>query len=298
MARQLIELGDEASFYVEGIEARFNRVPAGQFVQGGQYEKIAQSLFCLVELTRDYYMQTTPVTQAQWQELMGVNHSSCKGLSAADLTPVKKVTWFDAVEYCNRLSEATGRRPYYYCKEDDYDGLKDVSILDVGGEGYRLPTEAEWERAAACWTYPDGQYGDPDDIAWHSENSGGQTQPVGLKLANAFGLHDMLGNVWEWCWDLYGPHGPYEKKALGEELIVDPHGPNVKSLWAGYEVGRVIRGCSARDFSIILSASNRSAALAAHPWTIIGLRPVCGPRHGSSVQKIDEERYNGIESRE
>ncbi|MFI6321795.1 formylglycine-generating enzyme family protein [Nonomuraea sp. NPDC050556] len=113
--------------------------------------------------------------------------------------PVTEVSWLDAVEYCNRLSRDEGLRECYGDGE-----------WDRAADGYRLPTEAEWEHA--CRAGSTGvRYGELDEIAWHRGNSGGVVHPAGSKMPNDWGLYDMIGNVWEWCWDQYDPdvYGPY-----------------------------------------------------------------------------------------
>lgn len=111
--------------------------------------------------------------------------------------PVTNVSWLGAIEECNRLSASAGLGPCY--SHDP--GSGDVSC-DWAADGFRLPTEAEWQHACKAGT-SGYRYGELDDIAWYAENSGGRVQPVGGKAPNPWGLHDMLGNVWEWCWDLY-----------------------------------------------------------------------------------------------
>ncbi|MFI8303391.1 formylglycine-generating enzyme family protein [Streptomyces sp. NPDC085927] len=133
------------------------------------------------------------VTQVLYAQITGKR----PGTSQGDELPVEGVSWWDAVRFCNALSRRDGFVPAYH-----FDAEGEGIEWDPSADGYRLPTEAEWEHACrAGMTGP--RYGPLDEIAWYRGNSHERVHDVGGKRPNPWGLYDMLGNVWEWCWDIY-----------------------------------------------------------------------------------------------
>ncbi|MFI9404987.1 formylglycine-generating enzyme family protein [Nocardia sp. NPDC052316] len=136
-----------------------------------------------------FQLAAVPVTQAEYEQVTGQRSSS------GDRRPVDSVSWWDALRYCNARSIQDGLTPAYRIDAENVD-------WDIDADGYRLPTEAEWEHACrAGSTGP--RYGELDEIAWYRGNSAEHMHDVGGKRPNAWGLYDMLGNAWDWCWDIY-----------------------------------------------------------------------------------------------
>lgn len=142
---------------------------------------------------QSFLLSKFQITQDLYGKITGLNPAEFLGKRK----PVENVSWKDSVMFCNQLSEFTGLKPCY-----NYVAGKEEVIFDPLTNGYRLPTEAEWEFACKAGTN-DVRYGDINAIAWYRNNANGETHEVGTKLPNNYGLYDMLGNVWEWCNDIY-----------------------------------------------------------------------------------------------
>lgn len=171
------------------------RVPSGVLVQKDDRKGVRWT-----SQIDAFEVSAFPVTQRQYLSVSGENPAQFKG----DNLPVESVSWFDALRFCNGLSKRVGLVPCYSFVGED--GVE----FTLEANGYRLLSDAEWEYACRAGSHAP-RYGPLDAIAWHVGNSQGAPQPVRQKEPNAFGLYDMIGNVWEWCWDRYDPevYGEY-----------------------------------------------------------------------------------------
>ncbi len=224
---------------VTGMEFRY--VPGGTFMMGDEY--YVHETVHEVRLS-GFYVGKYPVNQGQWKRVMGNNPSYFQ--KGSDY-PVEQVSWNDAQEFIRKLAEMNRGRydfrlpteaEWEYAarsggRKERYTDMQEIvrKLIEMNRGKYelRMPTKAEWEYAVRGGGKK-GRYAGGDDIdavAWYGENSGGSTHPVGKKAPNGFAIHDMSGNVWEWCGDWFGdyPSGP----------VKNPVGPSIGS-------SRVFRG--------------------------------------------------------
>jgi formylglycine-generating enzyme required for sulfatase activity len=251
----LVDLGN-------GVSLPLVRIPVGEFVMGSPADESdrfnSEGPQHRVRVGK-FWMGQTPITQAQWRAVMDSNPSYFSDQPDSDQRPVEQVSWCDAMAFCRRLSKRSGRR-------------------------FTLPSEAQWEYACRAGTSTPFHFGEtitPDlanyDASFTYANgpkgeSREQTTPVGLFPANAWGLQDMHGNVWEWCLDQW--HKNYDGA------------PSHGSAWVDSEVeksdtARLMRGGSWEDGPEICRSADRGHLQPGCDYYPVGFRVVCSPQDPS-----------------
>ena len=243
----------------------FVLIPAGTFQMGSNAGYDDNKPVHEVTITKDFYMGKYEVTQAEYEKYCSYGSSSPSSTYGdGENYPAYYVSWYDALVYCNKRSMAEGLTPCYSISNstdpDDWgtvptssDSTWNAVECNWNANGYRLPTEAEWEYAARAGdnivdalTYSGtSDVNELDDYAWYYDNSESISHEVGTKLPNEFGLYDMSGNVWEWCWNWYTDS--YDDTTEGGD---DPTGASSGS-------GRVFRGGSWDGDSDVCAVSCR-----------------------------------------
>jgi len=251
------------SVFVFAQERNMVLVEGGTFQMGTDSGKERKERPVHTVTVKSFYIGKYEVTQKEWYEIMGTTLRQQREMAIKNAYynvyivegnnyPMYIMNWYEAVEYCNKLSQKEGLTPAYTIdktqsdpnntnpsaptKNNDpfYDDVRWLVTWNQNADGYRLPTEAEWEFAAKGGTRDTKTaYSGSNSVgyvAWYDGNTNGSgMKPVGRKAANSLGIHDMSGNVWEWCWDWYGDYS--------NEAQTDPIGPLSGA-------SRVIRGGS------------------------------------------------------
>jgi formylglycine-generating enzyme required for sulfatase activity/serine/threonine protein kinase len=269
-------------------------IPAGEFQMGSpnsEKQRRGNEQQHRVRITQPFYLGVYEVTQSEFEQVMGRNPSSgsngggpTEAATGVDTrrNPVEQVSWYDAVEFCNKLSEKEGRRPYYRIAgiRRHADGwIREAKVSVAGGGGYRLPTEAQWECACRAGMTTPFNFGTASNGAesncdgkapYGTEEQGpalGRTIPVGGYRPNAFGLYDMHGNVWEWCWDVY------DEAYYKHSPEADPAGPSGGS-------SRVLRGGGFPTWAVDARAALRDRHSPGDRYYYLGFRVACDATGG------------------
>ena len=240
------EAGEKKGLTINRVQYPFRWCPAGMFMMGSPEDELGKYLYETqhqVTLTQGFWMLETEVTQEMWRSVMGNNPSKFVG----SRKPVESVSWDNCQEYIQKLN-----------------------ALDVAPAGYKfsLPTDAQWEYACRAGTttalnngknLTDGDEACPnlDEVSWYRKNSDLRTHPVGQKKANAWGLHDMHGNIAEWCLDWYGDYS--------SDSVTDPVGPTTSSV-------RVLRGGYKDGDAWTCRSARRSNCIPTYGDSGLGLR--------------------------
>lgn len=234
-------------------------VPAGSIYIGSTTGEPDEVPVFKVNLS-SFFISPSEVTQGEYRTVMGSNPSNFQSGANADSRPVEKVSWYDAVAFCNAASVSRGYDPVYTISGT-------TVTADFSRNGYRLPTEAEWEYAARggsathYFTYSGSNT--VSDVAWYWNNAGSTTHPIANLGFNELGLYDMSGNVWEWCWDWFADYTASEK--------TDPHGPTSSPYDSA-----VIRGGSVMNEQIHQRVTNRNGTTRSGRYDDTGFRVVRG----------------------
>jgi formylglycine-generating enzyme len=223
-------------------------------VQAGTFDRIEGDITQHVEIDYEFEIMKHELMQGTYQYIMDSNpsHFTACGLDC----PVEKVNWYDAVLVANKLNELLGLEACY--EIDKYDVTWTKGTLC---QGWRLPTEAEWEYTAKAGEHFKYSGSDQaDEVGWYRNNRYNSTQPVGIKKANAWGIYDMSGNVYEWCWDEY--------QKYTDKKTINPIGGTYVSSY------RIYRGGCWNDLQLCMSHNYRRYYYPSLRYQFLGLRLV------------------------
>jgi sulfatase modifying factor 1 len=253
--KKRVKVRDKKKQNANGVEFEMVYCPAGEFwIDPPKH---------LVKMTKGFWMGEIQVTQELWEKVMGWNPSKFKG---SGKLPVEYVTWYDCLVFCNKLSELEKFKPCFTLSNiEEYNDRIMIANVEWNrhANGYRLPTEAEWEYSAKAGmelTYSGSNK--VDEVAWYHANSGYKTHEVKTKKANGWGLYDMTGNVWEWCMDKFDEES-YQSRKNGIENPI---------LWENSPCARVVRGGSYWSSAGHCRVAYRSRRDADYRNDLLGLR--------------------------